>query len=96
VLYVGIKEDGGRVAELSVEEEFDAMEQTWNQTIGMHQKCVQFIRRYFSRPADLVECIMQHRPSILHVGCHGTEKGLNLAFKSFVTNDQLADALELR
>ena len=70
------------------------MEQAWNQRLGPEQKRVHFIRRYFSRPADLVECIMQYRPSILHFGCHGTEKGLNLAFNSFVTNEQLADALE--
>ena len=70
------------------------MELAWNQMLGMQHRCVQFIRRYFSRPADLVECIMQYRPSILHFGCHGTEKSLNLAFNSFVTIEQLADALE--
>jgi hypothetical protein len=53
LLYVGITEDGGGGAELSVEKEFDVMEQAWNQTLGMQQKCLQFIRR-FSRPADLV------------------------------------------
>ncbi len=94
LLYVGITEDGGGGAELSVEKEFDVMEQAWNQTLRMQQKCLQFIRRYFSRPADLVECIMQYRPSILHVGYHGTEEGFNLAFNSFVTHHQLADALE--
>ena len=70
------------------------MELAWNQMLGMQHRCVQFIRRYFSRPADLVECIMQYRPSILHFGCQGTRQSLNLAFNSFVTNEQLADALE--
>ena len=76
ILFVGVDNGDRQAPELSINEEFKKMVDALH--MKRLDKQIKVRQIFYSKWSEVMEAIRQEEPDVLWMGCHATERGLEL------------------